>query len=77
MTEEKTSPRVVRRSSGAVSETTESIRALESDSELFAGTLSNGRDVILREMTAGDLLYLEKTLLTNLTLTSLVVTLRL
>lgn len=62
MTEEKASPRVVRRGTSATSEQTESIRALESDSELFTDTLSNGREVTLREMTAGDLLYLEKTL---------------
>ena len=62
MTEEKASPRVIRRGSNAVSEETSSIRALEADSELFADTLSNGREVILREMTAGDLLYLEKAL---------------
>ena len=62
MTEEKASPRVVRRGTSATSEQTESIRALEADSELFTDTLSNGREVTLREMTAGDLLYLEKTL---------------
>ena len=60
MTEENVSPRVVRRSSGSVSEETEAIRALEGDSELFTNTLSSGRVITLREMTAGDLLYLEK-----------------
>ena len=60
MTEEKVSPRVIRRSSGSVSEETEAIRALEGDSELFTNTLSSGRVITLREMTAGDLLYLEK-----------------
>ena len=54
MTEEKASPRVIRRGSSA-SEETEAIRALESDSELFTDTLANGRMVTLREMTAGDL----------------------
>ncbi len=62
MTEEKASPRVVRRGTSATSEQTESIRALEADSELFSGTLTSGREVVLREMTAGDLLYLEKSL---------------
>ena len=62
MTEEKSSPRVVRRGSNAASDETESIRALEADSEMFIDTLSNGRQVALREMTAGDLLYLEKSL---------------
>ncbi len=62
MSEEKASPRVVRRGSNAVSEETESIRALAADSELFTDTLSGGREVTLREMTAGDLLYLEKSL---------------
>ncbi len=59
MTEEKASPRVLRRGNSA-SEETEAIRALESDSILFTDTLANGRVVTLREMTAGDLLYLEK-----------------
>jgi len=61
MTEEKASPRVIRRGQ-STSEETETIRALESDSELFTDTLSDGREVTLREMTAGDLLYLEKAL---------------
>ena len=59
MAEEKSSPRVLRRGNSA-SEETEAIRALESDSVLFTDTLANGRVVTLREMTAGDLLYLEK-----------------
>ena len=58
---EKSAPRVIRRG-GSTSEETEAIRELESDSVLFADTLPNGRVVTLREMTAGDLLYLEKTL---------------
>ena len=62
MTEEKASPRVIRRGSNDVSEETGAIRALEADSELFTDTLSDGREVTLREMTAGDLLYLEKSL---------------
>ena len=61
MTEEKASPRVIRRGNSA-SDQTEAIRALESDSDVFSDTLPNGRVVSLREMTAGDLLYLEKTL---------------
>ena len=61
MAEEKASPRVIRRGQ-STSESTEAIRALEEGAELFLGTLSNGREVCLREMTAGDLLYLEKSL---------------
>ena len=61
MTEEKASPRVIRRG-GSTSDQTETVRSLESDSEVFSDTLPNGRVVALREMTAGDLLYLEKTL---------------
>ncbi len=62
MTEEKASPRVLRRNTSTSTESTEGIRALEGDSELFLGTLNSGREVVLREMTAGDLLYLEKSL---------------
>jgi hypothetical protein len=62
MTEEtKSTPRVIRRGTDAVGEAA-SIRQIESDSELFEDTLASGRRIILREMTAGDLLYLEKTL---------------
>lgn len=61
MSEEKASPRVIRRGQSA-SEATENVRSLENESELFLGTLSSGREVVLREMTAGDLLYLEKSL---------------
>jgi len=61
MTEEKASPRVVRRGQSAGAES-EAMQALAAMSETFSGNLSNGREVTLREMTAGDLLYLEKTL---------------
>lgn len=61
MATEKPAPRVIRRG-GSTSEETETIRELEADSEIFSGELSNGRVVTLREMTAGDLLYLEKSL---------------
>jgi hypothetical protein len=61
MTEEKASPRVIRRGQSADAEI-EAQQALAATSEIFTTTLSNGRTVSLREMTAGDLLYLEKTL---------------
>lgn len=57
----KATPRVIRRGEDVQGET-QTVRELETDSELFTAKLSNGRDVILREMTAGDLLYLEKSL---------------
>ena len=38
------------------------MRQVAADSEVFVATLSNGRPIHLREMTAGDLLYMEKTL---------------
>lgn len=57
----KSSPRVIRRGEEPQGET-QAIRELESDSELFTATLSNGKVVTLREMTAADLLYLEKSL---------------
>ena len=59
---DKPSPRVLRRDSSNVSKETRVSRELEADSELFSDTLSNGRVVTLREMNAGDLLYLEKAL---------------
>lgn len=59
---DKPSPRVIRRDSSNVSNETRVSRELEADSELFTDTLSNGRVVTLREMNAGDLLYLEKAL---------------
>jgi hypothetical protein len=61
MTDEKTSPRVIRRGQSADAEM-EAQQAIAATSEIFTSTLSNGRTVSLREMTAGDLLYLEKTL---------------
>ena len=59
--ETKSSPRVLRRGDEPARETRVT-RIAEADSELFTDTLSNGRVVTMREMTAGDLLYLEKTL---------------
>lgn len=60
-TDSKPTPRVINRGTDAVGET-KILRETEADSELFSDTLSNGRTVVLREMTAGDLLYLEKAL---------------
>jgi len=57
----KPSPRVIRRGQEPEGEV-QAIRELESDSELFTDTLSDGKIVTLREMTAADLLYLEKAL---------------
>ena len=57
------SPRVIRRDNGAnASAQAHIMRELEQNAETFSDTLSNGRTVTLREMTAGDLLYLEKSL---------------
>lgn len=57
------SPRVIRRDNGAnASAQAHIMRELEQNAETFTDTLSNGRTVTLREMTAGDLLYLEKSL---------------
>ena len=61
MTEEKKSPRVIRRGQQPAGEAA-IVREDALDSEIFSGTLSNGRLVSFREITAGDLLYLEKTL---------------
>ena len=36
--------------------------SVDSDDNFYTGTLSSGRVVTLREMTASDLLYLEKSL---------------
>ena len=58
----KPAPRVLRRDTNAVSKETRIIREAEADAELFSGELSNGRVVTLREMNAGDLLFLEKSL---------------
>jgi hypothetical protein len=59
---EKPAPRVIRRGDNAVSEETRVVREAEDGAELFSAVLSNGRTVTLREMNAGDLLYLEKVL---------------
>ena len=61
MSEEKASPRVIRRNTSASAEV-EAQHAIAAESDIFTSTLSNGRTVTLREMTAGDLLYLEKAL---------------
>lgn len=62
MTDEtRPSPRVIRRGTEAVGEAAV-VREVESDSEIYTDTLQSGRTVSLREMTAGDLLYLEKSL---------------
>ena len=58
----KPAPRVIRRDNNAVSGETRVMREVEADSETFSGELSNGRVITLREMNAGDLLYLEKSL---------------
>ena len=59
----KSSPRVLRRDTGTqVSSETRVVRDEEVGSDMFTATLSNGRLVQMREMTAGDLLYLEKSL---------------
>lgn len=61
MTEDtKPTPRVIRRGDAPAS--SKAVQALEAESDVFSGTLSNGRTVSFREITAGDLLYLEKTL---------------
>ena len=59
----KASPRVLRRDTGTqVSSETRVVRDEEVGSDMFTATLSNGRLVQMREMTAGDLLFLEKSL---------------
>jgi len=58
----KSSPRVIRRDNDNVSKETRVAREIESDSEVFSTTLGDGRVVTMREMNAGDLLYLEKSL---------------
>jgi len=59
----KATPRVLRRDTGtSVSAETRVVRDEEVGSEMFTATLGNGRFIQLREMTAGDLLYLEKSL---------------
>lgn len=61
MTNEKPAPRVIRRGDDP-SEETRVIREDEGNSEVYSATLSTGRLVAMREITAGDLLYLEKSL---------------
>ena len=61
MSDTKASPRVLRRGDDAGGET-RVVREMEQEADLFSTTLSNGRVVTLREMNAGDLLYLEKSL---------------
>jgi hypothetical protein len=58
----KPAPRVIRRGDNAVSSETRVVREAEADSETFSAELGSGRLVTLREMNAGDLLYLEKVL---------------
>lgn len=61
--ETKPAPRVLRRDNGArASAKAHVMREIEQNSETFSDELSSGRVITLREMTAGDLLYLEKTL---------------
>ena len=63
MADEAKSPRVLRRdTSSRASAQAHVMRELEQNAETFSDTLSTGRVVTLREMTAGDLLYLEKSL---------------
>ena len=57
----KPAPRVIRRGQQPAGEAA-IVREDEGDSEIFTGTLSTGRLVAFREITAGDLLYLEKAL---------------
>lgn len=60
---DKPAPRVLRRDTAeAVNQGSRVVRDEEVGSEMFQGTLSNGRLVQMREMTAGDLLFLEKSL---------------
>ena len=63
MADETKSPRVLRRDTSArASAQAHVMRELEQNAETYSDTLSTGRVVTLREMTAGDLLYLEKSL---------------
>jgi len=62
MTEDnKPQPRVIRRGQQAEGEASIT-REDAADSIIFTDTLSNGREVSFREITAGDLLYMEKAL---------------
>ncbi len=56
--ETKATPRVVRRGSNASAIVKES----DASSEFFSDTLPNGRFITFRELTAADLLFLEKSL---------------
>ena len=56
--ETKATPRVLRRSGSS----TPAVVVEDADTEIFSDTLSNGRLIAFREITAGDLLYLEKAL---------------
>lgn len=61
MTEEtKPTPRVLRRTETAKEPRVEV--QMDANDETFSGTLSNGRYVEFREITAGDLLFMEKAL---------------
>ncbi len=57
----KPTPRVVRRGSTPTQEA-QLLQEVIAEAEIFEGTLSTGRRIALREMTAGDLLYMEKAL---------------
>ncbi len=59
MSDEKATPRIIKRGQPAASEV---VAHVTEDSEIYAATLSSGRNVALRAMTAGDLLFLEKAL---------------
>ena len=59
--DQKPAPRVVRRGQQPEGEA-RVIREDESDSIIFTDTLASGRVVSFREITAGDLLYMEKAL---------------
>ena len=61
MADEKPTPRVIRRGQQPDGESAV-VREDAADSLVFSDTLSNGRLVTFREITAGDLLYLEKAL---------------
>jgi hypothetical protein len=53
-------PRVIRR--GGENEQVRVIKEQEFHSETFTDFLSSGRQITMREMTAGDLLFMEKSL---------------
>ncbi len=56
--ETKATPRVVRRGSNASA----IVKEADASAEFFSDTLPNGRLVTFRELTASDLLFLEKSL---------------